>query len=177
MRPKFRRFSRRKIAGFTLVELMIVVAIIGVLAAVAIPAFIKYLRRSKSVEALSSIAKIYTAESTYFSQDRADRNGLSLAKAFRGTAVSLTTPNSTKQVGSWTTADGWNDLGFSIDSPGYYQYQVTSVATGTLASFTADAFGDLDGDTTISTFERVASVDPNDFVIGGAALYVVNDTE
>jgi type IV pilus assembly protein PilA len=163
--------------GFTLVELMIVVAIIGILAAVAIPAFIKYIRRSKTVEATSSIAKIYTSEVTYYSQDRASRAGAALVKAFRGAAISLTTPNSTKQVGSWTTADGWNDLGFSIDSPGYYQYQVTSVGSGTLASFTADAYGDLDGDTTISTTERVGSIDADGNPSGGAALYVVNDTE
>src|SRR5688572_33381618 len=44
--------------GFTLIELMIVVAIIGILAAVAIPAFMEYMKKSKSSEASLNLNKI-----------------------------------------------------------------------------------------------------------------------
>lgn len=51
--------------GFTLIELMIVVAIIGILAAIAIPNFIKFQARAKKSEAKTNLKAIYTAERAY----------------------------------------------------------------------------------------------------------------
>jgi type IV pilus assembly protein PilA len=53
--------------GFTLVELMVVVAIIGLLSAVAIPNFRKYQAKSKMSEAKLQLSSLYTAESAFFS--------------------------------------------------------------------------------------------------------------
>ena len=59
----FSRFNNRK--GFTLIELMIVVVIIGILAALAIPRFMKATVKSKQSEAKGILKQIYTMEHTY----------------------------------------------------------------------------------------------------------------
>ena len=58
---------RSRAAGFSLVELMIVVAIIGVLTAIAIPNFQAFQRRSRQSEAKAALTSIYTAEQTFHS--------------------------------------------------------------------------------------------------------------
>ncbi len=54
--------------GFTLIELMIVVAIIGILAAIAIPNFIRFQARSKQSEVKANLKALFTAETAYFQE-------------------------------------------------------------------------------------------------------------
>ena len=62
-----KKFHTRK-GGFTLIELMIVVAIIGILAAIAIPNFLRFQLKAKTSEGKTNLAAIRTAEESYYAE-------------------------------------------------------------------------------------------------------------
>ena len=58
--------TRKRFHGFSLIEVMIVVVIIGILAALAYPNLEKYLKRARQTEAKTNLSAIYTAQKIYF---------------------------------------------------------------------------------------------------------------
>ncbi len=178
-----RKLNNKK--GFTLIELMIVVAIIGILAAVAIPAFMKYIRRSKTSEVTMNLRKLFDSSVSYYTEEFAARDGKILPRQFPVTVTS--TPNVTACTGGSSkkhapSADLWNDaswqaLTFAVEDPFYYQYQYDGTGTGVDAAFTARGNGDLNCDGVLSTFERIGTIDAENNVNGGAGLFKKNELE
>jgi len=180
------KMTKRMKGGFTLIELMIVVAIIGILAAVAIPAFMKYMRKSKNTEAVQGVKKLFDGARTYYGDDAnfTDRTGNVIPRAFPLTHV--TTPT----LGTCCTDGGkckpnatywadptWVQLKFSLDEPHYYMYTFTSSGNVNTSKFTATANGNLDCDATYSTFEVTSGVNTDGELTGASSPYRTDELE
>jgi len=140
--------------GFTLIEVMITVSIVGILAAIALPEYDQLLQRSKRAEIPLNLDGVRLVEQGY------------LAEWGEYTSCVLKPDDvpGRKQVpfpATMSTDMDWNELGWVPDGKVYGQYGVEAIEIdGELVSFVADGFADIDGDGNLANYQATHLVKP-----------------
>ena len=137
-----KKILKRNNKGFTLTELMIVVAIVGILAAIAIPTFLRMQLKARTAEAKKSLGEIKTCHEIYNAEF--DRY-MSAQIAPRAQAL---LDNKREE---WPTNSDFIELGFEPIGSVYFSYAVTTLGVDN-QEYSAEAYGDLDDDDVISTW-------------------------
>jgi len=105
---------RSKSLGFTLIELMVVVAVIGILATIAMPAYTDYVKKGKAAEATSTLADARVKMEQYF-QDNRTYNGGPCPVAGQHFTYDCGTPDATQYTITATGTGDMSSFSFSID--------------------------------------------------------------
>jgi prepilin-type N-terminal cleavage/methylation domain-containing protein len=139
---EYKMLSRKDASGFTLVELMITVAIIGVLSATAITLFQGQQLRSKRAEGLTNVEALAKMAKAFFGE-----NG-----SYPWVAGSWPAPVAAPAAIAWDAASSaqFGTIGFRAEGAVRYRYDLDATAAecpcASEGCFTAIAFSDLEGD-------------------------------
>ena len=142
--------ERIRRAGFTLIELMIVVAIIGILSAIAIPSFRLYQARSRRSEAYMNLSALMRTGDAYYAEYQAYPQTVVPSQPGPG-AGNL---GAVKRLWTAAAATAFSQFGWEPEGGVFYDYATNSdqgcgaCAAGTC--MTAAAYGDVDADDTVA---------------------------
>jgi len=137
--------TRRRDEGFTLVELMIVVAILGILASVAIPSFRNYQWKAKRSEAYVNLGALANNQKAYYTLHD---TFLGVAPAEPGNTLGNQPGPASRNSTALDTA--FAEIGWAAEGNVYFDYDTNSsslgIGCGCPTCFTSTAYGDIDGD-------------------------------
>ena len=139
--------NERSRLGFTLVELMIVVALIGALASLAVPSFRKYQMTAKRAEAFGNLTTLAQTQKTYFAEF-----GTFIGSAPEPSSTTSENPTSAKRSVAPVSA-AFATLGWTPEGDVFFDYDSRVPGFGNCscsACFTATAYGDLDASGSLS---------------------------
>lgn len=119
--PEFVAIAPVNSDGFTMLEVMIVVVIVGILAAIALPNYADYVKRGKIIEATSALSDLRTRYEQYYLDNRTYAGGCAVIKPNVNTARSFTidcpgeTATTYSGVATGKAAEGMNGFTYTID--------------------------------------------------------------
>lgn len=163
------------------VLLVLIVPCIGITAAIAIPAFVGYLRRAKVSEASANLSNIYQGAAAYYREEHIGPNGETLVGCTVPSARTSNEPGPAKSTLAIEPGSSFEAIGFAPIEPVYYQYEIVSVGgcghgpNESLYSFRAH--GDLDGDGVQSLHELAAGSDAQNEPTRAAGITTENELE
>ena len=146
---------------------MIVVAIIGILAAVAIPAFVRYIKKAKTAEATELLRKMSEGARLYFLEGSQGVSQQFPETVGRTPAGNCCTTNKCAIDSTLWQDDTWQALSFEIKDPHFFRYSFSASNGASPKEFVARAEADLDCDGTLSLYELYGEGRPDGVYTSG----------
>jgi prepilin-type N-terminal cleavage/methylation domain-containing protein len=176
--------QRTRSGGFTLIELMLVVAMIGILSSIGGVAWMRYVKRSRTTEATGHLQKMWTGAMAYYETDHADDRGAMLDRQFPTNDSGDIEPDCCGNPDQRCPGNAavfqeqpWKALNFNIADKHLYRPIYVGGFPNPKINLWIESWGDLDCDAVPATFIRRANVLPNGDVQGYATPAIVNETE